>query len=63
MTQAIQVNVKDMAIALQLALQLAPSSLWGEALHVSGLFAYIVGGLKEDKVRPPNLLLRALDQY
>ena len=50
MAHAIQVNVKDMAIALGLALQLAPSNLWGEALHISGLFAYIVKTLQDDKV-------------
>jgi hypothetical protein len=51
MNEAIQVNVKDMAIALQLVLQLAPSNLWGEAMHNSGLFASIVNALKDDKVR------------
>lgn len=50
MQHAIQVNVKDMCISLQFALQLVPSNLWGEPLHTSGLFAYIVKGLKEDKV-------------
>lgn len=49
MDHAIPVNVKDMTTALQLALQLAPSTLWGEALHVSGLFSYIVDGLKDSK--------------
>ncbi|KAI0755466.1 ARM repeat-containing protein [Irpex lacteus] len=50
MANAITLNVKDMAVALQFAIQLAPSNLWGEALHVSGLFAYIVKGLNEDKL-------------
>lgn len=50
MKQAMQMNVKQMAIAVNLALQLAPSELWGQALHVSGLFAYIVKTLEEEKV-------------
>ncbi|KAI0092637.1 armadillo-type protein [Irpex rosettiformis] len=50
MDQAISLNVKDMAITLQFALQLAPSNLWGEALHVSGLFSHIVKALKDDKL-------------
>lgn len=50
MGQAIQLNIKDMAVALGVTLQLTPSSLWGEALHVSGLFAFIVKSLKDDKV-------------
>jgi hypothetical protein len=33
-----------------LHLQLAPSSLWGEALHASGLFTYFVKTLMDDKV-------------
>ena len=49
MGHAIPVNVKDLTTALQLALQLAPSILWSNALHVSGLFAYIVDGLKDTK--------------
>lgn len=49
MDHALSVNIKDMTTALQLALQLAPSALWGEALHISGLFAYIVEGLKDSK--------------
>ena len=50
MKQAVQVNVKDMAQITGLACQLAPSSLWGEPLHNSGLFAYLVSSLQEDKV-------------
>lgn len=51
MQQAVQMSVRDMSIAVGLAVQLAPSSLWGEALHTSGLFAYLVKSLQEDKVR------------
>ena len=50
MKQAVQVNVKDMAQITGLACQLAPSSLWGEPLHNSGLFAYLVSSLQEDKL-------------
>ncbi|KAI0693596.1 ARM repeat-containing protein [Cytidiella melzeri] len=50
MDQAVQLNVKDMAITIQLCVQLAPSSTWGEALYVSDLFAYVVTALKEDKI-------------
>ena len=51
MKQAMQMNVKQMAIAVNLALQLAPSDLWGQALHVSGLFAYIVKTLEEENTQ------------
>lgn len=52
MQQAAQMNVKDMAISINMLVQLAPSSLWGEALHSSGLFAYLVKSLQEEQVRP-----------
>ena len=48
---AVSVNVKHMTVALCMLFQIAPSGLWGEALHVSGLFTTIVKGLEEDKVR------------
>ena len=51
MKQAVQINVKDMAIGTALACQLAPSNLWGEPLHSSGLFAYLVTSLHEEKAR------------
>ena len=44
------INVKDMAGMVQFAVQLAPSSLWGEALHLSGLFGYLVQALEAEKV-------------
>ena len=50
MDHAIPINVKDMATTLGLVIQLAPSSLWGEPMHNSGLFSYIVHKLEEDKV-------------
>lgn len=50
MQQAVQINVKDMAIIVNMIVQLAPSNLWGEALHTSGLFTYFVKSLQEEKV-------------
>ncbi|GLB33947.1 putative ARM repeat-containing protein [Lyophyllum shimeji] len=40
-------NAADMTRALNLLVQMAPSTLWGEALHSSGLFAYILTTLVE----------------
>jgi hypothetical protein len=57
MQQAIQINVKELAIAASLAMQLAPSNLWGEALHTSGLFAYLVKSLQEDTVGDDSLVI------
>jgi len=37
-------------VAIQLLLQLAPPAFWGEALHVSGLFACITKALLDEKV-------------
>ncbi|KAI0352893.1 ARM repeat-containing protein [Trametes cingulata] len=53
--QATNVNIKQMTSALCLLFQIAPPGLWGEALHVSGLFATIVKGLEEDKL--PTMVL------
>ncbi|KAH9947240.1 ARM repeat-containing protein [Amylocystis lapponica] len=39
----------QLAIALGLLLQIAPSQLWGETLHVSGLFAHVVRTLIAEK--------------
>ena len=47
---AIAANIKHMTVALSLLFQIAPPALWGEAMHVSGLFTTIVKGLEEDKV-------------
>lgn len=49
MANANSSNVMDMTTALQFALQLAPPTLWGEALHVSGLFAHIVRSLGDSE--------------
>jgi hypothetical protein len=44
------INTKDMALALNVLLQITPSSLWGEPLHTSGLFPFILNSLLEEKV-------------
>ncbi|KAJ3559178.1 hypothetical protein NM688_g492 [Phlebia brevispora] len=51
MEQAIPANIKDMAVTLGLVIQLSPSSLWGEPLHNSGLFGYVVKTLEDDKLQ------------
>ncbi|KAG6911227.1 hypothetical protein DXG01_003094 [Tephrocybe rancida] len=40
-------NATELMRVLNLLLQVAPSNLWGEALHTSGLFGYIVSTLIE----------------
>lgn len=49
--QAVAVNVHEMATSLTILFQIAPAALWGEAMHVSGLFALIVDTLLEDKAQ------------
>ncbi|EMD40680.1 hypothetical protein CERSUDRAFT_111258 [Gelatoporia subvermispora B] len=49
MTQALPVNIKGLLVALQLIVQVAPAQLWGEPLHLSGLFGHIVQTLMDDK--------------
>ncbi|TFK29370.1 ran binding protein 11 [Coprinopsis marcescibilis] len=44
---ALSINIKDMVISLGFLVQLAPSSLWGEPLHTSGLFAHLLLTLNE----------------
>ncbi|OBZ76700.1 Importin-11 [Grifola frondosa] len=48
--KAMSINIKQITTALAILFQIAPPSLWGEALHVSGLFAVIVKSLQDDKV-------------
>ncbi|KAL1944202.1 hypothetical protein VTO73DRAFT_3387 [Trametes versicolor] len=55
MKQATGTNVKQMTTALCLLFQIAPPGLWGEAMHISGLFAAIVKGLEEEKL--PTMVL------
>ncbi|KAH9482382.1 Importin-11 [Psilocybe cubensis] len=38
----IELNAKDLLQSLSLLIQLAPSELWGEPLHVSGLFPHLL---------------------
>jgi hypothetical protein len=40
-----------MLVAIELLIQLTPSSLWAEALHHSGLFAHCMATFIADKVR------------
>lgn len=47
---AVILNMKDMVIALNLLVQIAPAALWGEAMHISGLFAYLLNALIEGEV-------------
>ncbi|KZT12770.1 ARM repeat-containing protein [Laetiporus sulphureus 93-53] len=53
--QAMGVNITSMATSLTILFQIAPSALWGEALHVSGLFALLVKTLVDDKASTPVL--------
>jgi len=48
--QAIMTNQKDILACLQFLTQLAPSALWGEAMHVAGLFSHIVNLLNAEEV-------------
>ena len=55
------VNIKGIMGTVSMMLQLAPAELWGEALHISGLFIDIVKALEEEKVmstRTPCIPLR-----
>jgi len=47
--QAGMVNVKEMLVTLQLLVQTAPSALWAEPMHVSGLFVAMIKTLSDDK--------------
>ncbi|KAJ7498772.1 armadillo-type protein [Mycena latifolia] len=44
---AVATNLKDMLISLNLLVQVAPSSLWGEAMHTSGLFSLLMKNIVE----------------
>ncbi|KAH8118388.1 ARM repeat-containing protein [Phellopilus nigrolimitatus] len=46
--QAVQTNQKDMVLALQLLVQLAPAQLWAEPMHASGLFAVLMKTILDD---------------
>ncbi|KAJ2930226.1 hypothetical protein H1R20_g6892, partial [Candolleomyces eurysporus] len=51
-SQAVMVNMKDMVVALQFMVQLAPSNLWGEPMHTSGLFAHLLLTLNDGESSP-----------
>jgi len=38
-------------VCLEYLTQLAPAALWGEAMHVAGLFSHIVSLLNAEEVR------------
>ncbi|KAF7352662.1 Importin N-terminal domain-containing protein [Mycena venus] len=44
---AVDTNLKDMLISLNLLMQVTPSTLWGEAMHVSGLFSLLMKRILE----------------
>ncbi|PCH41237.1 ARM repeat-containing protein [Wolfiporia cocos MD-104 SS10] len=47
--QALGINVQNLATSLALLFQVAPPQLWGGPLHDSGLFAWLVQTLVDDK--------------
>lgn len=53
---AVLINLKDMIIALEYLVQLAPPSLWGEPMHSSGLFAHLINTLVEGEASPMLLI-------
>ncbi|KAJ7094628.1 armadillo-type protein [Mycena belliarum] len=44
---AVATNLKEMLISLNLLVQVAPSSLWGEPMHTSGLFSLLLKNIVE----------------
>jgi hypothetical protein len=48
--QAILTNQRDILACLQFLTQLAPAALWGEAMHVAGLFSHVVNLLNAEEV-------------
>ncbi|KAI0081841.1 ARM repeat-containing protein [Panus rudis PR-1116 ss-1] len=50
MKLALSTNVEKLADSLQLLLQLGPPALWGEPLHISGIFPYILTVLEADEI-------------
>lgn len=47
----ITVNVKNLLAAINLLVQITPSSLWGGPMHETGFFAQVLVNLIEGKVR------------
>lgn len=62
-SSAALINLKDMVIALEYLVQLAPSSLWGEPMHSSGLFAHLISTLVEGEVGRVNTHHRVIADY
>jgi hypothetical protein len=50
LSAAFSVNVKYLLVSLQMLVQQAPSVLWAEAMHLSGLFASLLQTILDDKV-------------
>jgi hypothetical protein len=50
LSKAFAANIKYLLVSLQFLVQLAPSTLWGEALHTSGLFPALFATLMDDEV-------------
>lgn len=57
--QAMMINQKDILACLQFLTQLAPSALWGEAMHVAGLSSHIVNLLNAEEVSYLDGLINA----
>lgn len=55
--RALLTNIKDMLSVANLMVQLAPSSLWAEAMHTSQFFAKLLASLIEDKSKNDNTLV------
>ncbi|KAJ7178998.1 armadillo-type protein [Mycena filopes] len=49
---AVAINLKDMILSLNLLVQIAPSQLWGEAMHTSGLFSVLMKNLLDGECGP-----------
>jgi importin-11 len=50
MQQAVSTNVKDVLIVLNLVIQMAPSNMWADAMHHTGLFKWLLNFVVADKV-------------
>jgi hypothetical protein len=62
-SNALSINVKYLLISLQILVQLAPSSLWGEAMYYSGLFPFLLKTLLDDEVRLVLDIAISADRY
>ncbi|KAH7916807.1 ARM repeat-containing protein [Hygrophoropsis aurantiaca] len=47
--QEIIINTKSMLVTLNFMIQLAPASLWGEQMHLSGIFSHFLNVLANDE--------------